>query len=52
MDERIRELLQRQAQWQTGRKSLAWPDKLRLSVKMRQAVVTLRAAATHRTPVP
>ena len=44
MDKRIREMLERQAEWQRGRAALAWEEKLRLSLVMRQAQLWLRGS--------
>ena len=43
MNEKVRELLQRQAEWQRRRSGLSWEEKLRLSLQMRETQRALRA---------
>ena len=38
----IRELLKRQADWQKGRKTLSWPEKIRMAESIRESVLTFR----------
>ena len=38
----VRELLERQARWQKERKSLSWPEKIRLAEAIRESVLRLR----------
>ena len=52
MDEKIRELLERQAAWQRGRASLSWEEKLEMSLVMREARAALRKRAGSRPEVP
>jgi len=48
-----RDLLERQARWQKGRKALSWPEKIRLVEGVRESARTWRATAAqpddHRT---
>lgn len=39
----IRQLLQRQSAWQKERKNLSWAEKLRQSVVLRRAALSMRA---------
>ena len=36
----------RQAQWQTNRKALSWPDKVRQAEAIRESIMTLRGKKT------
>ena len=45
MDEKVREMLERQAKWQRLRSRLAWADKLRLCVAMRESLRGFQRAA-------
>ena len=49
LDEKIRELLERQAAWQRGRASLSWEEKLEMSLTMREAQDALRSADEGKT---
>ena len=40
----IHELLKRQAEWQRGRKTLSWPEKIHMSESIRESVLKF-----HRT---
>jgi hypothetical protein len=37
-------MLKRQAEWQRARKALSWPEKVDLSLKLREAAKKLRAS--------
>ena len=37
----VRQLLERQAAWQKGRKSLSWPEKIRMVEAIRESVLEL-----------
>ena len=52
MDEKIRELLERQAAWQRGRASLSWEEKLEMSLTMPEAQEALRKQAGSRPEAP
>ena len=39
----IERMLARQAQWQKSRRSLTWPEKLRMAERVRDSVRQLRA---------
>ena len=41
----VRELLQRQAEWQRSRQALSWPEKIRMAEKVRDSIQTLRATS-------
>ena len=43
----IQEMLERQAQWQKGRKALTWPEKIRMAERVRESVRQLRAGFSH-----
>ncbi len=43
MDE-IKRLLERQSRWQSARRNLPWPEKLRLVEALRESVQELRSA--------
>jgi hypothetical protein len=45
MDKRIKQLLERQAQWQRNRAALSWEEKLRMSLIMRETQKALRKSA-------
>jgi hypothetical protein len=38
----MRELFERQAAWQAGRRGLSWPEKVRMAEAVRESVVRLR----------
>ena len=40
----IKRLLERQSRWQSARRNLPWPEKLRLVVALRESVQELRSA--------
>jgi hypothetical protein len=42
MDEILR-LLARQARWQKSRRSLSWPEKIRMAERIREPVLELRS---------
>ena len=49
----VQALLQRQAQWQRSRASMPWGEKLRMSVALRQSVLSLRTPNRDRdNPLP
>jgi len=39
----LKHMLERQAQWQTSRQSLTWPEKIRMAERVRESVRQLRA---------
>jgi hypothetical protein len=41
MDEAVKQFA-RQAQWQTRRKTLSWPEKVRQAEAMRESIIALR----------
>ncbi len=38
----MRRLLERQTEWQKSRSRLPWPEKLRLALEMREAILEFR----------
>jgi len=40
----IQKMLERQTQWQKGRKDLTWPEKIRLAERVRESARQLRAS--------
>jgi hypothetical protein len=38
----MRELFERQAAWQAGRRRLSWPEKVRMAEAMRESLVRFR----------
>ena len=38
----MRELFERQAAWQAGRRRLSWPEKVRMAEAIRESLVHLR----------
>lgn len=48
MDKRIKELLERQAEWQRNRAALSWEEKLKMSLIMRETQRALRASGGSR----
>jgi hypothetical protein len=42
MDEEIRKLLERQAEWQKSRAKLSWAEKVRMAEAVREDVARLR----------
>ena len=45
----VRRLLERQAEWQRARRSLSWPEKVRMAEAMRDVIHHLRSGLT-KTP--
>jgi hypothetical protein len=41
-------MLQRQAEWQRGRASASWPEKIRLVEQMRDSILLLRRSQEAR----
>jgi len=39
----IERMLERQAEWQRGRKALSWPEKIRMAERVRETIEKLRA---------
>lgn len=39
----VKKLLERQAVWQKGRKSLPWPEKIRIAEAIRESILQLRS---------
>jgi hypothetical protein len=39
----MRDLFQRQAAWQSGRRRLPWPEKVRMAEAMRESALRFRA---------
>lgn len=39
----VMKLLERQAAWQKGRKSLSWPEKIRIAEAIRESILQLRS---------
>ncbi|HUK52285.1 MAG TPA: hypothetical protein VL099_03235 [Candidatus Binatia bacterium] len=52
MDERIRELIRRQTEWQESRKNLTWEEKLHMVAQVREEVARLLPAYRRRAPNP
>jgi hypothetical protein len=51
MDKRIKELLERQAEWQRDRAALSWEEKLKMSLIMRETQRALRGSdSAQRNP--
>jgi hypothetical protein len=48
----VKQMLERQAQWQKSRQSLTWPEKLRLAERVRESVMQLRAHPRPTMPGP
>jgi hypothetical protein len=46
----IQKLLERQAEWQKSRKSLSWPEKIRMAEAIRESVLQFRRAGRHMAP--
>ena len=38
----VKKLLERQALWQKGRKSLPWPEKIRMAEAIRESILQIR----------
>ncbi len=38
----VKKLLERQAAWQKGRKSLPWPEKIRIAEAVRESILQIR----------
>jgi len=45
MDQRLKDMLDRQAAWQRSRSRVSWEEKLRMSLVMREAQLMLRENA-------
>ena len=45
----IHSLLEKQALWQRSRRSLPWPEKIRMAERVRDSILSLRAVSP---PVP
>jgi hypothetical protein len=39
----VMKLLERQAAWQKGRKSLPWPEKIRIAEAVRESILQIRS---------
>ena len=39
----VKKLLERQAAWQKGRKSIPWPEKIRIAEATRESILQLRS---------
>lgn len=39
----VMKLLERQAAWQKGRKTLPWPEKIRISEAIRESILQIRS---------
>ena len=48
----VQELLERQARWQKGRKSLSWPEKLRMAEAIRESVLAFRRTVPRKVSEP
>jgi hypothetical protein len=48
----LEDMLKRQAQWQKSRKSLTWPEKIRMAEQVRESVTQLRAQPRPTQPAP
>lgn len=48
----LEELLRRQAEWQRSRRSLTWPEKIRMAERVRESVKQLRAQPRPPRPGP
>ena len=46
----IQQLLRRQAEWQKSRKSLSWPEKIRMAEAIRESVLQFRCIGRRTTP--
>ena len=46
----IQRLLERQAEWQKRRKSLSWPEKIRMAEAIRESVLQLQRARPRVKP--
>ena len=40
----VQQILQRQTQWQASRRTLSWPEKIRMAQSIRDSVLTLRTS--------
>jgi len=45
----IQRLIERQAQWQKSRRSLSWPEKVRMAEAMRGAIHQLRGGLNKKS---
>ena len=48
----LEDLFKQQAEWQREQANLPWAEKLRLSVVMRKAVLSIRQSRRNHTPSP
>ena len=48
----IQKLLKRQAEWQKSRKSLSWPEKIRMAEAIRESVLQFRRTFTPEESEP
>ena len=48
----LEDMLKRQAQWQKSRKSLTWPEKIRMAERVRERVKQLREQPRPTQPGP
>lgn len=48
----IEQLLERQARWQKSRKSLSWPEKIRMAEAIRESVLALGGTSPRRVSAP
>lgn len=39
----VKKLLERQAAWQKGRKTLPWPEKIRIAEAIRESILQIRS---------
>jgi hypothetical protein len=39
----VKQLFERQAAWQKGRKSLPWPEKIRIAEAVRESILQIRS---------
>ena len=48
----LEQMLKRQAQWQTSRRFLTWPEKIRMAERIRESLRLWRAQPHPTTPGP
>ena len=48
----VEDMLKRQAEWQKGRQSLTWPEKIRMAERVRESIKQLRATPQLAAPAP
>jgi hypothetical protein len=48
----IQRLLERQAAWQKNRKSLSWPEKIRMAEAIRESVLQIRRTSPPKVNEP